>query len=179
MSSGPSKEELEMYWKSSRQYFDELANYYRTADPAYYNEYIAPFYSNPFNTVSAGRQGSSRGVKAVFVSVFTSVILVVIGMAVFLLSSNDSVDFKKVEKIFESSDDKDIKENTKPSENDEKNVLPDDEFIIGAKYLAEKDYDKAEQHLKKVKKDDKYYKEAQELLKNIKYLRKYDNPKNK
>jgi hypothetical protein len=46
MPSGPSKQELEMYWKDSRQYFDELARYYKESDKAYYDEYIAPFYSN-------------------------------------------------------------------------------------------------------------------------------------
>src|SRR5688572_18103773 len=55
MAAGPSKEELEMYWQNSRQYFDELARHYQQADPAYYKEFIQPFYSNPFRS-----QGGSQ-----------------------------------------------------------------------------------------------------------------------
>lgn len=171
MASGPSKEQLKMYWESSRQYFDELANYYKTADPQYYNEFIAPFYS-PFNTVSPGRQ-SSKGVKSILISLFAVLLLAGVGLAVFLFSLDGS-DEKKIEKIFDSSDEKNDKENTYYPE---KNVLEDNDFIKGSKYLETKDYDKAEEHFKKVKKDDPFYEQAQELLKNMKYLRKYDPKK--
>ena len=56
MSSGPTKENLENYWKTSRAYFDELAKYYETADPEYYREFIAPFYSNPLYSVSGSKR---------------------------------------------------------------------------------------------------------------------------
>lgn len=76
MSSGPSKEELEMYWKTSRSYFDELAKYYKNSDPAYYNQYIAPFYSNPF-IASGGKK--STGSSAI--TVITAVVVLFIGIA--------------------------------------------------------------------------------------------------
>ena len=52
--------------------------------------------------------------------------------------------------------------------------FPDDDFILGSKYISEKDYDKAEEHLKKIKPGSKNYEQAQQLLESIKYLRKYD-----
>ncbi|HEY3250335.1 MAG TPA: hypothetical protein VGK25_04380, partial [Ignavibacteria bacterium] len=112
--------------------------------------------------------------KGVIVSFLAVIMLMAVGVAIFLFSTDNSSDYKKVEKIFESSDDKDVKKDTKPSDNERKKKFPDDEFILGSKYLAEKDYDKAEEHLKKIKKDSEYYQQAQELLKNMKYLRKYD-----
>jgi hypothetical protein len=42
-----TKEELEEYYRNSRQYFDNLAKYYLEIDKEYYNEFIAPIYKNP------------------------------------------------------------------------------------------------------------------------------------
>src|SRR4030095_1257783 len=171
MASGPSKEELKMYWESSRQYFDELANYYKTADPAYYNEYIAPFYSNPFTAVSSGTKGSTKRIVP-FISVFLFVVIGLIGGAVYFLSSTKTT-FKDVERKYEQPD---VNKEVSPPVDDEKNIL-DDEFIIGSKYLQEKDYDKAEEHLRKVRKDSEYYELAQQMLKNMDFLRKHDPKK--
>lgn len=183
MPSGPSKQELEMYWKGSRQYFDELAKYYKESDRKYYDEYIAPFYNNPFNTISSGKRSS--GGRAVIISI--GLFMIAIGsLAAFLLASGtfEETDFKKIEKIFESSDDKDKKteetkeiEETKETESistDTTGLSSEDNFIIGSKAIGDKDYDKAEKHLKRIKPGDKYYKQAQQLLESLKYLRKYD-----
>jgi len=173
MSSGPSKEELEMYWKSSRQYFDELANYYKTADPAYYNQFIAPFYSNPFNQVSSAKSGSGAK-RALLFSFAVFIMIAFAGVAVFFFTTKEqeNTDFKK--RQIEQSKDNNANEDTKSIEKDKNDIFSDDDFIIGSKYLAEKDYDKAEEHLKKIKPGEKHYKEAQQLLVSIKYLRKYD-----
>jgi hypothetical protein len=170
MSSGPSKEELEMYWKNSRQYFDELANYYKTADPVYYNQYIAPFYSNPFNQTASSNRSSGSKMALLFAFVAFMIIAAAgVGVFFFVSKEQEKTDYK--EKYIDQPEDKNQKEDTKSAEQD---TFPDDEFLLGAKYLAEKDYDKAEEHLKKVNPGDRNYKEAQQLLKNIKYLRKYN-----
>lgn len=167
-TSGPSKEELENYWKTSRQYFDELARYYKDADPQYYNEYIAPFYSNPLYSVSSGKQGSS-GVRVVLLAVIAFVAIGFAGVVLFLVSTDKAEKFDN-NKTYENSDEK----YKKPDVNSEKDMFPSDEFLLGSKYLAQKDYDKAEEHFKKVQPDDKNYEEAQQMLESIKYLRKYD-----
>lgn len=47
MNAGPSKEQLENLYKTSRKYFDELAKEYYVKDRDFYNKNFAPFYSNP------------------------------------------------------------------------------------------------------------------------------------
>ena len=47
MEAGPSKEQLESLYKTSRKYFDELAKEYYTKDRDFYNKNFAPFYNNP------------------------------------------------------------------------------------------------------------------------------------
>jgi cytoskeletal protein RodZ len=99
MSSGPSKEELEMYWKTSRSYFDELAKYYKNSDPAYYNKFIAPYYSNPF--IASGNRKSS-GSSAI--SIIAAVVVLFIGIAAaaifyFVAAENEPVEkTPKIEK---------------------------------------------------------------------------------
>jgi len=175
MSTGPSKEELEMYWKSSRQYFDELANYYKTADPEYYNNFIAPYYSNPFNRGSTANSGSGTK-KALLFSFIVFIMVAFAGIAVFFFATKEQekTDFKKTDRQIETSKDNNGNEDTKSVEKDIQDVFSDDNFIVGSKYLAEKDYDKAEEHLRKIKPGEKNYKQAQQLLESIKYLRKYN-----
>ncbi len=54
MNSGPSKEQLESLFKTSRKYFDEMAKEYYAKDRDFYNKNFAPFYNNPFAAVKKG-----------------------------------------------------------------------------------------------------------------------------
>lgn len=192
MASGPSKQELEMYWNNSRQYFDELAKHYQETDPQYYKQNILPFYNNPFqNTYSAQNKTSGSKAAALFVVIGLVAVLGVGAAVVFFLLRDSSTEFieKQTQKIEESISGKDVKEfetiEKDPKENikDPKETVIDEEdsdgldsedhFIIGSKKISEKDYDKAEYHFKKVKKGTQYYEQSQQLLKNMKYLRKY------
>jgi tetratricopeptide (TPR) repeat protein len=175
MASGPSKQELEMYFKSSRQYFDELARHYQQADPQYYKEYILPFYSNPFHSASGTQRSGGGGAKLMVVIALFGVLAA--GAAAFFVfmnaSSTDEPNVK--EKRVQQQD---VKEKTrevpKSTDKDLKDVFPSDDFLLGSKYLAQKDYDKAEEYLKRVKPDDPNYEQAQQMLESIKVLRKYD-----
>lgn len=185
MTGGPSKQELEMYWQNSRQYFDELARHYQSADPEYYREFIKPFYDNPFRSAGSGQSGkSSGGGKAVIVAVILLLFVGVLGAAVFIFfSASDNVT-KKVEEFTgdqEVVEEPPVKEReTTKDETVTEEELPEgelsgeDNYIIGAKYIAEKKYDKAAWHLKQIKKGDNRYKEAQQLLESIKYLKKFN-----
>ncbi len=185
MANGPSKQDLEMYWQSSRQYFDELAKYYQTNDPAYYKEYMEPFYNNPFQS-SYNQQGTKTGGggKFVIIALVLFLFIGIISAGVFLLMSKSDSITEKVERL---TGDKEVKEKTVTSEKetsepveevspelDNSELSGEDNFIIGAKYIGEKKYDKAAWHLKQIKKDNKRYKEAQQLLESIKFLKKYD-----
>ena len=195
MTSGPSKQELEMYWQNSRQYFDELAVHYKNADPQYYKEYIEPFYTNPFANMSSGKRQSSGGSsKAALIVVLAMVMLIgTISAVLFIYLGSQDTGSKELEKVMKQlEDDKkttqqettkpEVKEKNKGDVKEEETVEPEDplemssedNFIIGSKYLGEKKYDKAEYHLKKIKPGQKYYKESQQLLQNMKFLRQYD-----
>ena len=185
MPSGPSKEQLEIYWKSSRQYFDELAKHYQTADPEYYRDYILPFYNNPFHA-SPNKRGSG-GVK-IFAVMALLAVLGVGAAAFFVLLRTDTDEPKIKERRVESTDDvkEKSKENSKSTDTEEKEdktpsnekdsdgFTPEDHFIIGSKAIADKDYDKAEKHFRRIKPGQKHYKEAQQLLENMDILRKFD-----
>lgn len=179
-----------MYWQNSRQYFDELAAHYKQADPKYYKEYIEPFYTNPFANVQGQKQGSSRGSAKPILIIVIFMVLAFGGLAAFgiIYFASKQPDSKETEKLIESTDKQEVKpKEIKPKEekshqektieednSDPSELSSEDNFIIGSKYLGEKKYDKAEYHLRKVKPGEKYYKESQQLLESMKFLRQYD-----
>lgn len=193
MASGPSKQELEMYWQNSRPYFDELARHYQQADPQYYKEYIEPFYTNPFRGTYQAKQSRGGAGKAIIVMV-AILVLGIAGAASFMIFylGSDDTSSKELEKIIkdidpekktvekETSTEKETTKNDKDKQSDKETSNDPDErsdqdhFIEASKQIAEKDYDKAEYHLKKVKKGSEYYEQAQQLLKNMKFLRQYN-----
>lgn len=190
MSTGPSKEDLELYWQNSRQYFDELARHYQTADPEYYRTYIKPYYDNPFRSAyTAPGQTKSTGGGAKFLVLMIAVaVLGIAGAGVFfLVSQGDSVS-KKIEQ-FSGNDEETTKRELKgkdsekqegttlvePEEEPSMEKLSDDDlYIRGAKYISEKKYDEAVFELRKIKPGSKRYKEAQQLIESVKYLKKFD-----
>jgi hypothetical protein len=107
MPSGPSKEELEMYWKSSRQYFDELANYYKTSDPDYYNQFIAPYYSNPLYAISTKKR-SGTPLITVIVSIAVLFIGLIAAGVFFLLSVEKEPEINYEPQKIEKKVDKEI-----------------------------------------------------------------------
>jgi|SRR4030095_3862158 len=186
MPSGPSKQELEMYWRDSRQYFDELARYYKDSDKAYYDEYIAPFYNNSIYSVtgSSGKKGGGMKLLVVLV-IFFFLIAGAGAVFFFVISEYSSKDIdplfkeKKTEAVNKEETATNNKEEPVTKENekepgDDSSLSSDDHFIIGSKKIGEKDYDKAEYHLKQVKPGTQYYEQAKQLLENMKYLRKYN-----
>ena len=187
MSTGPSKEDLEQYWQNSRQYFDELARHYQTADPEYYRKFIKPFYDNPFrSTYTAPGQTKYSGGGARFLVLMIAVaVMGIAGAGVyFFLSAGDPIS-KKLEQFTEPDEkmtQRELKapENKKvdpvePKEETPAEELSDDDlFILGAKHISEKKYDEAVFELRKIKPGSKRYKEAQQLIESVKYLKKFD-----
>ena len=98
-ADGPSKEELEYYFKNSRNYFDELAKHFYETDRDYYDKNIAPFYSSPFGG-SPHRTNSAGGRSAVFVVAGAVVALLIGGIALFLnLEQPDDANYKQKKEI--------------------------------------------------------------------------------
>lgn len=179
MASGPSKQELEMYWQNSRQYFDELAKHYQQADPKYYKEYILPFYQNPFRSKGGSQSqnfsegiynidqpsGRKKGGAAGF-ALFGAVFAVVgIGAAVyFLIGSTTERSYQKDPVVVEKPVVADTISTVKPPE--VKDAV-DPDFAIAKKLYLNKRYEQAENRLKRIKPDSPNYEEAQELLEEI------------
>jgi ATP-dependent Zn protease len=105
---GPSKEELKNYFENNRQYFDELAKYYRESDPVYYKENIAPFYNGLL--ITSGSKKSAKGCLAVAMSIAILIIGLAAGLVFFILQQEESDDkqtipqIQKEEKVIPKSD---------------------------------------------------------------------------
>lgn len=182
MASGPSKQELEMYWQSSRQYFDELAEHYKKNDPAYYKEFIQPFYSNPFRAggeTTAGKK-SGCGPRAVF-AVALLVVIAGLAAAVFLLM-NDSDD-KSTDRKKDTQFSRDSVTGIEPPPAPDK-IEPEEEspetsihYRRGVKLFEQKEYKLAGRYLRNVPKNDPNYQDAQRMLKIIEAIDKKDERK--
>jgi hypothetical protein len=163
---GPSKEELQRYWVSNREHFEALAKYYKEKDPKFYNEYIAPFYSNQPVTIRTAKIKSRTPIRIVIASVLAAFIIGAGLIAYFLVSNQSSVSEKKIQKSETKKS-----EQTVPNKNAEsfKSI-----YIKGLTFLSDKEYDSAEYYLKLVPQNDPDYKSAQQVLESIGYLKKYD-----
>jgi tetratricopeptide (TPR) repeat protein len=152
---GPSKEELENYFRNSRQYFDELAKYYQESDREYYDKNIAPFYNNPFR-----RSGSGGGKIAVFAGML---LVFIAGLAVFLMVGSES---KKEDKRVEKEEV--ISSQKKADATDSVAVKNTKEYYEKGKlYFDSEDYENAEKYLKLVPRKDRNYSDAVRMLKKI------------
>jgi hypothetical protein len=182
MAAGPSKEELEMYWQNSRQYFDELAKHYQQADPAYYKEFIQPFYSNPFRSQGGSQpQSFSDGIYdtslpkkksggARIAALGAMAVLAAAGAAVYLIMGNtgEEIPMKKLENTRQevAADTSGVPKVEEPKLIEQGQESSPD-FIMGEKLYKEKNYDMAEKMLRRVPRSSKDYGKAINLLRKI------------
>jgi hypothetical protein len=169
---GPSKEELSNYFKNNRKYFDELAHHFKQTDPAYYNEYIAPFYGSAFLPRNVNRAKSPM--FAVFAAIISVLIL---GLTLFIVLFNET---SKLQREAE----KNIYEGNEPVENEDgefqiqhdpikmldtlSSIRDFGNYEKGIMYFNLGDFNKAEKFLQKVPENDVLYKDAKEKLNEIK-----------
>jgi tetratricopeptide (TPR) repeat protein len=150
----PSKEQLETYFKMSRQYFDQIAKQYYETDRAYYDKMIAPFYG-PFSSISSGAAKTGRRAAGVLIGAL--LLVMGLGAGIFILTTmetspggEDSDPVEEIETIEE------------PASSD---------YDEGVLYFNQKEYERAELYFKKVGKDDDHYESAQQYLQEIKVLK--------
>lgn len=79
MESGPSKEQIDNFYRTSRKYFDELARHYYEKDKDFYIKYFAPYYTNPLYS-------SSKGIPNLKARLILMVFLVLIAGLIFGLT---------------------------------------------------------------------------------------------
>lgn len=88
MNSGPSKEQIDNFYRTSRKYFDELAKQYYEKDREFYNKYFAPYYSNP---LLSARKKTSGGKTVIVVSLILFLITTaVIGIIFLTIDSSEN-----------------------------------------------------------------------------------------
>jgi tetratricopeptide (TPR) repeat protein len=172
--SGPSKEELENYFKNSRAYFDELAKHYYETDREYYNKFIAPFYS-PFMRIAPGGS-SSAGTRIIFLVAAVLIAGIAAAVAFFISVESDTdlpKDKQRIEDVKEKEQrDTEEKKITKDTVTNKRKTLSD--YEKGVEFYKLGDYTGAERYLKRVPESDKNYDDAQEKLNEIKELQKSD-----
>lgn len=157
--SNPTKEELKKDWAANREHFEALAKFYYVNDREYYDKYIAPFYESQ-SEVSKTETKNSRA-SIIIILVVVIALLTSFGVLAYFLVMN-------VDKTVNEG----LKEIVVDSMAKGKNF--DSDYMKAMKFMSEKDYDKAEEHLKKITEDNPDYKNAQQLLESIKYLKQYD-----
>lgn len=172
---GPSKEELEKYFKSNRKYFDELARNYKVSDPDYYNKFIAPFYGQ-------GTSGINAPNRRIFLTAGLAA-LVGIGafMMIFFVKQNEEaapiITGDKIEKLTEELSTGIDTMTGKSGEMEKKSdtldrIKKNYNFNHGKFLFKLRKYDEAEEFLRKVPKGHPDYEQAEFMLKEIKKERK-------
>ncbi len=175
MESGkPSKEQLDYYFKTSRKYFDSLALKYQQEDKAYYDSFIAPYYTNPLV-----RARGTGGIKIfIFVTAFFMMSMAILA---YVVLSQKGVTLKDIFVFENEPDETEVMYETITTT--EKKISPESkefdkfdtlavsylksDFEKGTYYYGRKKYEMAEEYLKKIEKKDKDYIPAQEVLKMI------------
>jgi hypothetical protein len=173
-ADGPSKEELEYYFKNSRQYFDELAKHFYETDRDYYDKFIAPFYS-PFGRMTPGSKPRNKVAYSLVIAGLLG--LLAAGFAVFLIMQRpDDTEItpkRNIEKPRENVKSNSDKQKKTSQAKQNKNELSD--YEKGLKFYKQKDYDAAERYFNKVTKDDDNFEDSQNKLEEINNLRDENN----
>jgi len=170
-ADGPSKKELEYYFKNSRKYFDELAKHFYETDRDYYDKYIAPFYS-PFGSMTPGSKPRNKAALSLVIAGL--LVILALGLSIFLiLEKPDDIDVTPGKKTEEPEENvrRNSEKQEKPSGDKENNVNKQSDYEKGLEFYRQKDYDAAERYFNKVTEDDDNYDDAQKRLEKIKKLR--------
>lgn len=162
----PSKEQLNSYYKTSRKYFDELAKQYYETDREFYNKNFAPYY----RTIKNWR------VKP---KITVGLVLTIIGfmfgvgfVSYFIMKESTPKNnyYKKSsvdEKGAKSIDDK-KNEDLSNDELDSMNLsYMKTDFEKGTYFYNNGEYVKAKPYFEKIKRTDKDYQFAQDVIKAI------------
>ncbi|MBS1492323.1 MAG: hypothetical protein JST55_02365 [Bacteroidetes bacterium] len=175
----PSKEQLDIYYKTSRKYFDELAREYYKNDREFYNKNFARYYGyRNFNW-----RRKPRITVGLLLAIFG--FIVGVGFVSYFIMKPSSTNTNYYKKSY--ADEK----NAKSIEENNFKGLTDDrldsmnlsymktDFDKGTYFYNLGEYDKAKPYFEKIKKDDKDYQFAQDVLKAIERKKASQNSANK
>lgn len=165
--SGPSREELENYFKNSRPYFDELAKHYYETDRGYYNKYIAPFYG-PFAGLVPSRKSAGPRIIALLALIMVAVAGAAVAFFLALESERETLDEqKKMEEVRDRPEEKTEKKSS-AKDTSSARLKSMSDYEKGIEYYESGDYENAERFLKKVPVTDENYGDAQQKIVEMK-----------
>lgn len=171
----PSPEQLELYYKTSRKYFDELAKQYYANDRDFYNKNFAQYYSPLKNLGTKPKK---------ILAVVFAIMGLIAGVGVVSYFLLDAEIKSKHYSYKKSSEDE---SNARSIENKKMEDLSNDEldsmnlsymksdFEKGTYFYNNGEYDKAKPYFEKVQKSDKDYQFARDVLKAIERKRASQN----
>lgn len=171
---GPSKEELENYFKNNRKYFDELARNYKITDPDYYNKNIAPFYRYTYN--SAGNKKPSKR-PVILMAGLALALSAGISMLVFFVQNKSErkpvITAEQIEELAELSSQSKIDTTVINNVTSQKMLDSMDSVRVKAEFNQGRflfkigKYEEAKEYLKKISKSFPEYEQVEYMLKEI------------
>jgi hypothetical protein len=185
VSGKPSREQLEEHYKTSRKYFDDMAEHYKETDPDYYHSTIAPIIRKHRYSNAAGYDETTAK-RSMALTVVAVLVLVGVAMGVFFILSTSSEEPNPVDKMYEQME-KGLNEDgtqkapapiretqrtieSDPSLQDGTEEGLDDnmsDFEKGVFYYDQAAYGQAASYFGKVKPGDPNYDDAQKYISEI------------
>lgn len=181
VSGKPSREQLEEHYKTSRKYFDDMAEHYKETDPDYYNSTIVPIIRKNRYSNAAGYDETTAK-RSMALTVAAVLVLVGVAMAVFFIISPDREEPNPVDKMYEQMNEDGTQKAPAPIRETQRTIEPDpslqdgteegldgdmSDFDKGVFYYDQAAYGQAASYFGKVKPGDPNYDQAQKYISNI------------
>lgn len=178
----PSREQLEEYYKTSRKYFDDMAEHYKESDPDYYNSTIVPIIRKNKYSDSAGYDEATAK-RSMTLTVVAVLVLVGVAMGAFFLISSEREEPNPVDELYEKLNEDGTQKTPAPIRETQRTIeSPNDpstdgteegvdgsmtDYDKGVFYYEQEAYDQAMEYFGKVKPGDTYYDHAQKYISEI------------
>lgn len=171
----PSPEQLELYYKTSRKYFDELAKQYYETDREFYNKNFARYYGT-LNNLKVKPKSVLLILAAIFGLIVVAGVVSYFLLAVEIESKHNSYKKLTADEISAKSNENKKIEDFSNDELDSMNLsYMKSDFEKGTYFYNNGEYDKAKPYFENVEKSDKDYQFAHDVLKAIKRKKSLQN----
>ncbi|HLT23625.1 MAG TPA: hypothetical protein VK004_00730 [Ignavibacteria bacterium] len=174
-SGKPTREQLEKYYETTRQYFDDLAAHYKETDPEYYKSVVQPVQRKGWFS-GDDDNSAKRGMILVAVAVF---LLVGTSVGVFLLLSAPEDSYNPVDEYYKQQQQQNstnpdqrrtpLRETRSPVNTESGNDGTEgmSNFEKGEFYYEQQAYNQALEYLGQVTPGDENYDRAQKYISEI------------
>ena len=181
ISGKPSREQLEEHYKTSRKYFDDMAEHYKETDRDYYNSTIAPIIrKNRYSNAAGYNEMTAK--RSMALTVVAVLVLLGVSMGVFFILSTSREEPNPVDELYEQMNEDGTQKAPAPVRETQRTIEPDpslqdgteeglddtmSDFGKGVFYYDQAAYDQAASYFGKVKPGDPDYDQAQKYISEI------------